>query len=60
MQVNTISRSKLHCILVIVILFILVFLSLPLFLILLANDNYNERMLPVKANETSADGGPGK
>ena len=56
---HTISKSKLHCILVILILFILVFLSLPLFLIYLANDNY-KNSTQATANETANDGRPGE
>lgn len=42
MAFSSISNSKLHCCLVILILFILVFLSLPLLLIYLANTRFEE------------------
>lgn len=51
---HSVSKSKLHCILVILILFIVVFLSLPLFLINLANDNYKSSTSSA-VNETAAD-----
>lgn len=42
MFISSISNRKLHCCLVILILFILIFLSLPLLLIYLANNRYEE------------------
>lgn len=42
MLVSAISKSKLHCCLTILIVFILIFLSLPLLLIYLANTRYEE------------------
>lgn len=42
MIMSPISNSKLHCCLAVLILFILIFLSLPLLLIYLANNRYEE------------------
>lgn len=42
MFISSISNRKLHCCLIVLILFILIFLSLPLFLIYLANTRYEE------------------
>lgn len=42
MFISSVSNRKLHCCLVILILFILIFLSLPLLLIYLANTRYEE------------------
>lgn len=65
MPVNSISNSKLHCFLVILILFIVVFLSVPLFLFRLANDNHDKNWSAncsqsTSANETNNDGRPGE
>lgn len=43
MTLSTVSSSRLHCCLVVLILFILIFLSLPLLLIYVANTRYVER-----------------
>lgn len=48
MPFNSISRSKLHCCVVVLILFILVFLSLPLMLINLANTRYEDTITTIE------------
>lgn len=42
MHFNSVSNSKLHCCLAALILFILIFLSIPLLLIWVANNHYEE------------------
>ena len=63
---GSISNSRLHCGLAILVLFILVFLSIPLLLINISNSRY-ERLQSEKelncvqyANRTSNDGHPGE
>lgn len=43
MTLSTVSSSKLHCCLVVLFLFILIFLSLPLLLIYVANTRFEEQ-----------------
>lgn len=62
MAFGSVSNSKLHCCLVILILFILVFLSLPLLLIYLANTRFEETWMRQNAtlenNGTCPSSGP--
>lgn len=44
MPLSTVSSSKLHCCLVVVILFILIFLALPLLFIFVANTNFESEI----------------
>lgn len=55
---GSISNRKLHCCLLALILLILIFLSIPLLLIYLANTHYQEsRLAPTLAGRGSAAGG---
>lgn len=55
MLVSAVSKSKLHCCLTILIVFILIFLSLPLLLIYLANTRYVEIKIKAQTGNQSSD-----